>query len=319
MLTKRERQLLQYLQDEFPLAERPFALAARKSGMTEEEVLRVLARLKEHKVIRYLGAVFDPRRLGIASVLCAMDVPERRVSSVARAVSASDAVSHNYLREGRPNLWFTLSASSPSRLKQAVRSIGRRTGISPLCFASLKTFKIDARFALNGPGLPARAGKAKRGRARFDREAVIRINRPFPLTRRPFAAAASSLGIPASRLIRLIASYKDAGLIRRFGLIIGHRQAGFVSNCMVVWRVPRARMDKAVSVFRRTAQITHCYERATAPGWDYNVYTMVHCRSRSECTGLVRRLARAAGISEYKELFTRREFKKTKTDLASIL
>lgn len=321
-MTEKERLLLQYLQDDFPLVPRPFARAAARFGISEDEVLAILARLKRRKVIRYLGAIFDPKRLGIRSVLCAADVAPRDVAAIARSISALREVSHNYLRRGRPNLWFTVSAGSAGKLARKLKDIRALTGGSLRSFPVIQTFKIDARFPLTDRAAsgPARPRARARGCAcRVDKKAVIALNRPFPLARRPFARVAAGLGLSESRLLGMLERYRAAGILRRFGIILGHRHAGFRANCMVVWRIPSAKLGRAARVFRATQQITHCYERAAAPGWPYNVYTMIHCAARAECTRLIKALVLSTGIAEYREFPTVREFKKTKADLAAIL
>lgn len=323
-MTEKERLLLQYLQDDFPLAARPFALAGARFGISEDEVLAILARLERRKVIRYLGAIFDPKRLGIHSVLCAADVAPRDVAAVARAISSLREVSHNYLRQGNPNLWFTVSAGSAEKLARTLKDMRALTGGSLRSFPVIQTFKIDARFHLIDRGRGASGSVRPRARSsaracRVDKKTVIALNRPFPLVRRPFARAASGLGISEPRLWGLLERYKKAGVLRRFGIILGHRHAGFRANCMVAWRVPPAKLSRAARVFRAARQITHCYERATAPDWPYNVYTMIHCAARAECSRLIRALALSTGITEYRAFFTVREFKKTKADLAAVL
>jgi len=321
-MTEKERLLLQYLQDDFPLAARPFALAGARFGISEDEVLAILARLERRKVIRYLGAIFDPKRLGIHSTLCAADVAPRNVAAVARAVSSRREVSHNYLRQGNPNLWFTVSAGSAEKLVRTLKDIRALTGGSLRSFPVIQTFKIDARFHLTDRGAsgPVRPWARLSARARrVDKKTVIALNRPFPLVRRPFARAAAGLGISEPRLRGLLERYKKAGVLRRFGIILGHRHAGFRANCMAAWRVPPAKLSRAARVFRAARQITHCYERAAAPDWPYNVYTMIHCATRAECSRLIRALALSTGIPEYRAFFTVREFKKTKADLAAVL
>ena len=321
-MTEKERQLLQYLQDDFPFTERPFAGAATRFGLTEDEVLSILDRLTRRKLIRYLGAIFDPKRLGIRSVLCAARIPSRDVAAVARRISSLREVSHNYLRQGSPNLWFTVSAGSERKLTALLEQIQAITGGSLRAFPARKTFKIDARFNLpGGPGkvVPRSAPQRSPPACRIYTKTAIALNRPFPLARRPFAEAAAGLGLTVPRFLKLLERYKQAGILRRFGLILSHRHAGFRSNCMVVWRVPQGRMKRAVRVFCAVPRITHCYERATVPGWPYNVYTMVHCAGRGECARLIKKLALAAGIAEHRALFTVKEFKKTKADLSAIL
>ena len=58
-------------------------------------------------------------------------------------------------------------------------------------------------------------------------------------------------------------------------------------------------------------EITHCYRRNPAPGWKYNLYTMVHASNEDECYTLVKEISKAVGEDEYELLFSRKELKKT--------
>jgi hypothetical protein len=57
-------------------------------------------------------------------------------------------------------------------------------------------------------------------------------------------------------------------------------------------------------------QVSHAYERQTAQGWPYNLYTMVHCKSAEEVRGVVERMSRACGVTDYRILVTQKELKK---------
>jgi hypothetical protein len=61
--------------------------------------------------------------------------------------------------------------------------------------------------------------------------------------------------------------------------------------------------------------VSHCYQRRTAAGWPYSLYTMIHSRNKKECLACIQRMARAAKLSEYQVLFTLKEYKKSKMEL----
>jgi DNA-binding Lrp family transcriptional regulator len=58
-------------------------------------------------------------------------------------------------------------------------------------------------------------------------------------------------------------------------------------------------------------EVSHCYERVRYPEWDYNLYAMIHARTREECERTAHDISRATGISDYMILFSEKEFKKT--------
>ncbi len=141
---------------------------------------------------------------------------------------------------------------------------------------------------------------------------IIRcIQGDLPEGERPFAVMAERLGIPEEDLIAGIRSLKQRGIIRRFGATLRHQEAGFSSNAMVAWRVPDERVEAVGQIMAEFREVTHCYQRKPRATWPYNLYTMVHGRSREECRWIARKLARAAGVSDYTLLFSEKEFKKT--------
>jgi siroheme decarboxylase len=150
MLAKTDRAILKELQDDFPIVSRPYAQVAGKFGLTEAGLIKKLRSLKDKKVIRYAGAIFETKKLGIRSTLVAMSVPEKSLGRVIKVINSLPQVSHNYLREGEFNIWFTLSAPSKKQLSGLLAQVTQKTGITKIMsLETVKVFKINARFDLN--------------------------------------------------------------------------------------------------------------------------------------------------------------------------
>ena len=89
-----DAQLLDRIQNELPLVERPYAaLAEAHRQPTRTTVLERVAALREQRVIRQISAIFDTRRLGYRGMLVAartsrrgrQDARPRRCSRPTRA------------------------------------------------------------------------------------------------------------------------------------------------------------------------------------------------------------------------------------------
>jgi rfaE bifunctional protein nucleotidyltransferase chain/domain len=85
-----------------------------------------------------------------------------------------------------------------------------------------------------------------------------------------------------------------------------------VANAMGVWRVPEDRADGAGKIMASFRRVSHCYRRPAHDDWPYQLYTMIHGRSRDECEEIAAMMAREAGVNDYRLLYSGREFKKTR-------
>lgn len=130
------------------------------------------------------------------------------------------------------------------------------------------------------------------------------------LTDQPYQIWGEVLGISEEEVIERLQALEREGVVRRFAATIGHRALGIVANAMIAWIVPPERVVATGELFAAADEVTHCYERTTAADWPYNLYTMVHSRSRDDCLRIAEQLSRQSGISDYTVLFSEREYKK---------
>jgi len=145
----------------------------------------------------------------------------------------------------------------------------------------------------------------------LDKAIIGLISRDIPLTKKPFKDLANKLGIDERILIGRIKSFKAGGLMRKFSASLNHRKIGFRYNAMVVWNVPDRSVREAGNIMASYESVSHCYERRRAPEWDYNLYSMIHGRTKSECIEAVRGISKKIGCNDYRILFSSKEYKKT--------
>jgi DNA-binding Lrp family transcriptional regulator len=142
-----DKKILNILQKDFPLEERPFQIVAEKCGISEEEALSRIQKMKEDGIVRRIGAVFDGAKLGRVSTLCAARVPQYKLEKFVNAVNVSKGVTHNYLRDNEYNVWFTLNAATAQEVESFLADLKEKTGISDILdMRAVRTFKIDATF-----------------------------------------------------------------------------------------------------------------------------------------------------------------------------
>ncbi len=142
-----DKKILNILQKEFPLEERPFQIVAERCDLTEEETLGRIQKMKDESIIRRIGAVFDGAKLGRASTLCAARVPEEKIEKFVDVVNAYKGVTHNYLRDNEYNIWFTVNAASLKDIELFLVALKEKTGVTDILdMRAVRTFKIDASF-----------------------------------------------------------------------------------------------------------------------------------------------------------------------------
>jgi DNA-binding Lrp family transcriptional regulator len=141
-----DRRILNLVQEEFPISERPFEEIGRAVGVSEEEAFERVRRMREEGVVRRIGPVLEKRQIGYVGMLCGTAVDEWRIEAVAEELSRHKGVTHCYEREGELNLWFTIIASSTSEIEEYLDSVERRFCIKIQRFKEKRVFKIKTYF-----------------------------------------------------------------------------------------------------------------------------------------------------------------------------
>lgn len=145
-----------------------------------------------------------------------------------------------------------------------------------------------------------------------DEERIIGrlIQRDIAITRRPYREIADQTGMTEQEVLNGIRQMRERGLIRKFGAVVRHREAGFSANAMVVWAVPEDRCEQVGQMLSSYPEITHCYERSPAFEGKYNLFSMIHLRNQ-DIEKIVEKIATIAGIQDYRILASEEEFKKS--------
>ena len=147
-----DKKLLNLIQNEIPIDKRPFKNLGEKLSITENEVLNRIEKLKDEGIIRRIGGIFNSRKIGYKSTLCAAKVPEDKIEKVAMFINTYDEVTHNYIREDEYNMWFTLITYSDENLNNIIEEIKRQTSVNDIIsLPSVKLFKVKV--ALNFGGV----------------------------------------------------------------------------------------------------------------------------------------------------------------------
>lgn len=306
--------LIDRWQRDFPLTERPFAVVGRPFGLDEATTVQTLARLAATGVISRIGAIVRPHTVG-ASTLAAIRVPPDRLAEVAAAVSHEPMVSHNYEREHGFNLWFVITAPDHGGVARTVAAIERKVGLDVMELPLIRGYHLDLGFSLGGARLPRGGVDPEPPDYRVDprdRSVLAAIEDGLPLTERPFAEIAARVGLAEDDVIRRLRHLVEARIVTRFGCIVRHRALGYTSNAMCVWDVPDGIVDRVAQSFVTNPSVTLCYQRPRRlPDWPYNLFCMVHAKSRDEALATLDDLNAVAETSLFPQtvLFSTRCFK----------
>jgi len=326
-LSQFDRRLLAAVERSVPLLPRPYGHLAARLGVGERELVARLAALSgPGGIIREISGVFDAPALGYASTLVAAECDPARLDEAGAAVSAHPGISHCYGREGRLNLWFTLTVPGESRLG-LTGTVGVLAGLAgarrALSLPARRRYKLDVRFWSVGgrEASPARRGEPARpsgaGPNAVQIRAIRALQKPLPPVIEPFAALARSAGTTAEELLVHAADFLAVGWMRRYGAVLRHRAAGARVNVLVAWRVPPNLADAFGAQAARFRAVSHCYRRAAAEDWPYNVYTMIHAGTAEQAESVVAAVAASAGDFPRVALPTAREYKKARVKLFS--
>jgi len=149
-----DRRILGAIQSGFPVCERPFSKVAEIVGIDEHKLIERIEAFKRMRIIRRFGAVFDSGKLGYVSTLVAVCIPDAgRVADVAAEINTFSEVTHNYERENRFNLWFTLIAPSRDRISEIISRVESLPGVEHVQdLPADEVYKIKVDFANLSPG-----------------------------------------------------------------------------------------------------------------------------------------------------------------------
>jgi len=320
-LDELDKRLLNLLQGNFPIAERPYAHVAGLAEVPEDEVLTRTKRLVDERIIREITPIFDTRVLGYSSMLVAAKVDPENPWRAAKIINSHPGVSHNYLRDHDFNIWFTIATEPGSRLglEGTLEVLQRLTGAESVRqLPTLRLFKIRMDLEME-KGTDALAAVAEAVDHREPEAvelseldiAVIRATQgPMEVVSEPFAPAAADLGSSQRELLDHLESMRERRALRRVAAILFHRRAGFSANGMGVWNVPEDRILELGPRMASFRGISHCYQRPTYADWPYSVFTMAHGRSKEECDAILDSIAEDTGIEERRTLYSSTEFKK---------
>ena len=266
------QKLLAIIQDGFPLVERPYKALAEMLNVSEQDAFDEVEKMRTSGVIRRIGGVYDSKKLGFISRLCAGKVPtsendfavephaQTPMEKFATVVMSEPAITHNYIRSHEYNVWFTVIAENESAIQMVVDRVCSQTYLHDVhVLTATKKYKINTVMSLDerrgSAGSPTLT-KDERGESapalRHSEDQVPRHsdNRRLEESSNFLGKLTDSdkfrIHIACDDIPHTLTPFKDWGVscdelrediatkrMRRFGAILRHQDAGFPCNAMV--------------------------------------------------------------------------------------
>jgi DNA-binding Lrp family transcriptional regulator len=148
----------------------------------------------------------------------------------------------------------------------------------------------------------------------IDRRIILATQEGLPLVEEPFALLGRQLGVDSAEVLERVAALQAAGIIRRIAAVPNHYKLGYRENGMTVWNVRDECVRECGCRIGALEFVSHSYRRPRHPPlWPYNLFAMVHGRTRREVTAKVAIIAELLGeeCRGHEVLYSTRILKKT--------
>ena len=145
-----------------------------------------------------------------------------------------------------------------------------------------------------------------------DRALIKAVEHGLPVVSRPYAEIAKQLNVSEENVITRLQLLMDNGAIKRYGVVVRHKELGYTANGMVVWNIPDDRVEELGMCIGKYECVTLSYRRPRRlPDWPYNLFTMVHGSNREEVTQKIEEIVTQCNLQdiEHTTLFSTRRFK----------
>ena len=117
----------------------------------------------------------------------------------------------------------------------------------------------------------------------YNQQLLLRgiLEKGLPLVENPYRIISDQIKANEKQVTNQIEQWQNQGLIKRFGLVVKHRQLGYNANAMVVWNIDDSQVDSIAGLLSKRNEISLCYRRPRRlPDWPYNLFCMIHGKSR---------------------------------------
>ncbi len=264
----RDRRVMERIIRGLPLVPEPFALIGEELGLDQNEVCNRINHLKENGVLRQLGGVFSPSRMGYRSAVVAVAVEERLTDRTAGIINLHPNITHNALYREEYNIWFALWVPPGDDPQEDVEALlASASTIKHRVMRDLSTF-ID--------GVKLKEPEA----IEIDdhtRGLIELLQKDLELIPRPYRHLARTINISEAQLLQEMQRMVDAGLVERYGGIMRRQLPGVDEvRAMIALEVkPKVDVEQAASELSTRPSVLRAYIREPREDLPYSIYAHV--------------------------------------------
>jgi DNA-binding Lrp family transcriptional regulator len=142
-MDKIDKQIINALQDGFPICDAPYRRVAAQLGLAEQELIDRLQALLANGVLTRFGPLYNAEQMGGALTLAAVKAPVERFDEIVAIINAFPEVAHNYARSHELNMWFVIATETPERIQQTIHAIEQATGLTVYNMPKFKEYFVN--------------------------------------------------------------------------------------------------------------------------------------------------------------------------------
>ncbi len=264
----RDRRVLERIVQGLPLVPEPFALLGEDLKLEPAEVCNRINHLKENGMLRQLGGVFSPSRMGYQSAVVALSVDERLADRTAGIINLHPNITHNALYREEYNVWFALwspPGDSPERdvesLLERAQTIKHRVMHDLVTYIDGNQLKEPEAIAINA----------------HTRQLIELLQSDLELIPRPYRHLARLAGISETQLLQDLARMVDDGLIERYGGILRRQPPDVDDVRALIALEPSRKVDaeRAARELSTRPSVLRAYIREPHEDLPYTIYAHV--------------------------------------------
>lgn len=103
------------------------------------------------------------------------------------------------------------------------------------------------------------------------------LKKGIPVTEDPYRDLAVKLGMDKKQLIEELKNLIQNGTIVKFRALLDHKKLGYVVNALIAMRT-----DDLNNILPESGLVSHFYIREMTEKFPYNIYMMVHFKSKND-------------------------------------